>query len=266
MALIQYRARMEELDTTTDVLVILPTPRHARAEHESYRIRRKNERYQVFYLYHGTSGDCWSWTRYSSIERYADEHCLAIVMPNVQNSNFHNIPNGAAYEDYVAREVPRLMEWTFPISSRREDKFIAGLSMGGLGALKIALKNTQDYAAVASLSGDFMLPEMIEKDHAVPWASAYGQEEKLLNTPEDPYWLSSRVMEKHEDYPNIYLCCGTEDTLCRSCNQQMLRHMDQIGMKYTYHEQAGKHEWAFWDREIQRVMNWLPLKNGMVEE
>lgn len=267
MALLQFKVKSEELEIKTDVLVILPTPTVAEMRAmPNYGFYRDDKCYQVLYLYHGTTGDNWDWMRFSSIERYAEDHCLAIVMPDVANSSFHNIRDSYAYENYVAKELPRIIEWTFPVSRRRKDKFIAGLSMGGLGVMKIALKNPADYAACASLSGAFFLPEAIEKRRAAPWAAAYDKDEKLLGTDEDPYWLTERVMREKIDYPKLYLCCGMDDELCRDCNADLRAHMDRIGMRYTWHEQPGKHEWAFWDKEIQLIMNWLPLKNDLVNK
>ena len=266
MAFIQFKVKSEELETKTDVLVILPTPTvDEMRKMPNYGFYRDDRCYQVLYLYHGTTGDCWDWMRFSAIERYAEEHCLAVVMPNVMNSSFHNIPESYAFENYVAKELPRIIEWTFPVSRKREDKFIAGLSMGGTGVFKIAMKNPQDYGAVACLSAAFHLPAEIETSRVAPWAAAYGKDEKIIGTCEDPYWLAQNVMKQQLDYPKLYLCCGTEDDLCYDCNQKMLRLMDEIGMTYTYHEQPGRHEWAFWDREIQLIMDWLPLKGDIVK-
>ena len=265
MAFLQYKVKSEELETKTDVLVILPTPTVAEMRKmPGYGFYRDEKCYQVLYLYHGTTGDAWDWVRFSSIERYAEAHCLAVVMPTVQNSNFHNIQGSYAYEAYVTRELPRIIEWTFPVSRRREDKFIAGLSMGGLGAFKVALKNPEDYAAAACLSSAFFLPEAIEKERMAPWAAAYEPGEKLLGTPEDPFWLAGQAKASGKPLPQLYLCCGTEDDLCYSCNLQMRRHLTSLGIPYTYHEQPGTHEWAFWDREIQRILEWLPLRRDMV--
>ena len=265
MAFLQYKIKSEELETKTDVLVILPTPTVAEMRKmPGYGFYRDDKRYQVLYLYHGTTGDCWDWMRFSSIERYAEEHCLAVVMPNVQNSNFHNIRDSYAYENFVSSELPRIIEWTFPVSRRREDKFIAGLSMGGLGAFKIGMKNYGDYAAVACLSGAFCIPEWIEKDNLAPWAAAYAPGEKLLGTAEDPFWLAQEAAKIKENLPDLFLCCGTEDELCYADNQRFRSHLDSLGIQYTYDEGPGAHEWAFWDKEIQKIMNWLPLKNDMV--
>lgn len=267
MAILQYKLSSQALGTKTNVNVILPTPSpfelQARQGENFYAPGRK---YQVLYLYHGTHGDSWDWLRFSRIESYAQAHRLAVVMPEVQNSSFHNIPNSYGYYDYVSRELPEIIQWTFPISRRRENTFVAGLSMGGSGAFKVGMANPGRFGAVASLSGGFQLAQRIEEDRSCLHAAAFGPEEKLLGTIEDAYWLSSRLVESGEDYPALYLCCGTEDAICYEANTRFRAHLDQIGFRYTYHEQPGGHDWDFWDDEIRRVLDWLPLRGDLVEE
>lgn len=266
MAILQFKVKSQELESKSDVIVILPTPTvEDMKKLPGYGFYDDSKRYQVLYLYHGTTGDCWDWIRFGRIEKYAEEHCLAVVMPTVLNSNFHNIPDSYSYYNYVAYELPRIISWTFPVSRRREDTFIAGLSMGGSGVFKVAMDNPQDYAAVACLSAAWQIPEWIDTKRMKPWAANYGPDQVLKGTKEDPYWQSEQVMEKGIDHPDLYLCCGTEDELCYGSNQEFRAHLDKIGMKYTYHEQPGAHEWDFWDSEIRRILDWLPLKNDLVD-
>lgn len=267
MAILQYKISSQALATKTNVNVILPTPSPFEMEQRpDERFYTEGKKYQVLYLYHGTHGDSWDWLRFSRIESYAQKYRLAIVMPEVQNSSFHNIPGSYRYYDYVSRELPEIINWTFPISRRRENTFVAGLSMGGSGAFKVGMANPTRFGAVASLSGGFMLTERIEHDRKCLHAAAYGPDEMLTGTIEDPFWLSAQLMEKRVDYPKLYLCCGTEDGLCYESNRAFRKHLDRIGMHYTYHEQPGGHDWDFWDSEILRVLQWLPLTGDLVEE
>lgn len=106
----------------------------------------------VLYLLHGLSDDASAWTRFTSIERYAAAAGLAVVMPEVGRSMYADAPGGAAYFSYVADELPQLVAGAFRVSTRRADTFVAGLSMGGYGALKLALRRPERYAAAAALS------------------------------------------------------------------------------------------------------------------
>ena len=267
MAILQYKIKSEELDTKKDVVVILPTKSiEDMRKMPDYGFYRPDKCYQVLYLYHGTTGDCWDWLRFSRIEKYAQDHCLAVVMPSVCNSNFHNIPNSYPWFDYAAKELPKIISWTFPVSQRREDTFIAGLSMGGSGAFKIAMANPQRYGAVACLSGGFQLALWIEKERKAPWAAAYGSEETLQGTMEDPFWQAEQVLTKGSVLPKLYIGCGTEDLLCYECNQQFHEHLEKIGFPHTYHLQPGGHDWDLWDSEIRLVLDWLPLKHDLVNK
>ena len=136
--------------------------------------------------------------------------------------------------------------------------------MGGAGALKIAMANPELFSAIACLSPALFISEMVQAGLSSPWSAAYSKDEPLSSTIENPYWQTKMVMEKHIDYPALYLCCGTEDELCYPCSRRFCKYLDQIGMKYTYHEQQGSHDWEFWNDEIKRIFAWLPLKNDLV--
>ena len=270
MAILQFKVKSECLESKSDVIVILPTPAvDILKEIPNYGFYQDGKKYQTLYLFHGTTGDCADWTRFSRIESYAQEHMLAVVMSSVQNSNFHNIPGSYRYFDYVCDELPTIMNWTFPLSRKRENTFIAGLSMGGSGAFKCGMARPERFSAVACLSGGFQIHQIIEGGYGnseVPWAAAYRPGEVLTGTPEDPFWQAEQIMKDGVRYPALYLCCGTDDPICYEANLAFKRHLDHIGMRYTYHEQPGTHDWDFWDDEIRRVLDWLPLKNGLVDE
>ena len=88
------------------------------------------------------SSDTSSYMRYTSIERYANTHQLAVAMPNADHSFYSNMAYGHSYYDYIL-EVYDYVHQILPLSKKREDNFIAGHSMGGYGAIKFAL--TQSY-------------------------------------------------------------------------------------------------------------------------
>lgn len=267
MSMIQMKLSSQELQTKTDVVILLPGPelkmRHGETD---YRFYDKKKKYQVLYLYHGTSGDCFDWLRFSNINLYAKKHKLAVVMPSVQNSSFHNIPNSYAYFNYVTKELPTVMNWMFPLSKKRENCFLAGLSMGGTGVFKIAMANPGMFGYAACLSAGFHISRDIEKNRECLHAAAYGKEEKLSGTMEDPYWLAEQAVKNQVDYPQLYIACGTEDSLVYDSNVQFKAYLDKLKVQYRYHEQKGGHDWEFWDDEIRRVLEWLPLKNDLVVE
>ena len=107
----------------------------------------------VLYLLHGLSDDDTIWLRRTSIERYAAPLGLAVVMPQVARSFYTDEAHGNRYWTFLSEELPQLARSFFHLSDRREDTFVAGLSMGGYGALKWALHRPGRFAAAASLSG-----------------------------------------------------------------------------------------------------------------
>lgn len=100
---------------------------------------QKKSSYPVLYLLHGLSDDHTIWHRRTSIERYVSALGLAVVMPNVGKSFYTDMANGGNYFTFITEELPTLVQSYFPVSAKREDNFIAGLSMGGYGAFKVAL-------------------------------------------------------------------------------------------------------------------------------
>lgn len=265
MGIIQLKLSSRELQTKTDVVVLLPGPPLLMEYGEvDYSFFDDNKKYQVLYLYHGTTGDCFDWLRFSRLNSYAQEHRLAVVLPSVQNSSFHNIPNSYAYYNYVVKELPTIMNWMFPFSRKRQDNFVAGLSMGGTGTFKIAMTSPEKFGYAACLSAGFHISRMVESDRTCLHAAAFGAGESLTGTADDPYWLAEEVVRNKVDYPRLYICCGTEDPIVYDSNVKFKNYLDSIGMKYTYHEQPGGHDWDFWDDELKRVMSWLPLANDLV--
>ena len=142
MALLSWNFHSHTLGISASANVILP---QAAVE--------KGEKLPVLYLLHGLSDDHTNWQRRTSIERYADPLGLAVVMPAVNRSFYANMAHGPRYWDFISEELPQLARSFFPLSDKRADTFVAGLSMGGYGAFKVALSHPDRYAAAASLSG-----------------------------------------------------------------------------------------------------------------
>jgi S-formylglutathione hydrolase FrmB len=251
MALIQCDFFSETLQLSTSMNVILPQPARAR--------------YPVLYLLHGLSDDHTIWLRRTSIERYVDPLGLAVVMPAVHRSFYSDMAHGNRYWTFVSRELPALARGFFPISSSRADTFVAGLSMGGYGAFKLALSFPQRFAAAASLSGalDQAGPAPQDADPAMraEMENIYGDLDKLAGSPNDVMHLARQVAKSTGSKPRLYQCCGTEDFLY----DQNLRFRDQaieLSLDLTYEEGPGEHEWGYWDRMIQRVLAWLTLNSA----
>lgn len=215
--------------------------------------------FPVLYLLHGLSDDHSGWMRKSNIERYVRDYDLAVVMPNVNRSFYADMKYGLNYYTYITKEIPNFITTNFPISSKREDNFIAGLSMGGYGAFMIALRNPQMFSAAASLSGAldlsirFDLPEEIL---SAMTKMIFGSRKEFINSDYNLIGLLERLQNKKEEIPRLFQCCGTEDYIY-PLNQSFMAAAERFGIAYTYEEGPGEHEWGYWDANIQRVIKWI---------
>src|ERR671918_410594 len=124
--------------------------------------KKPQKKFRTLYLLHGHSDDHTAWQRWTSIERYAEGLNLAVVMPAVHLSFYNDMAHGGKYWQFISEEVPMLARDMFSLSSKREDNFVAGLSMGGYGAFKLALTHPERYATAASLSGALDISAVVD--------------------------------------------------------------------------------------------------------
>jgi S-formylglutathione hydrolase FrmB len=213
----------------------------------------KGNIFPVLYLLHGCSDDHTIWTRRTSIERYVSDLGIAVVMPNVHRSFYTDMVYGYKYWTFVSEELPKIVKSFFPVSDCREDTFVAGLSMGGYGAMKLALTHPDRFAAGASLSGVMDITK---------WADFSAQEYKLIfgdnpvsGTDNDLFFLADKLVKNPSiPRPKIYQCCGTEDFLYQD-NVKFKNYFEKLdGFDYTYEEAPGVHSWEFWDKYIQNAL------------
>jgi len=210
----------------------------------------------VLWLLHGLSDDHSIWQRRTSIERYADATGLAVIMPNVHRSFYTDMRHGLPYERFVADELPAIARGLFHISDRREETFVAGLSMGGYGAFKLALKYPERYAAAASLSGALDMASRWERGERIgDMELIYGG--SPAGTPDDLMFLARRIAaDTAQPRPRLFQCCGTEDFLLED-NRAFRDQVLGLGLDLVYREAPGSHNWAFWDTHIQQVLAWI---------
>ena len=228
----------------------------------------QREKYPTLYLLHGLSDDHTIWMRRTSIKRYAAAKNIAVVMPAVGRSFYQDMTSGPKYWTFLSEELPALCQQWFPLSTAREDNFAAGLSMGGYGALRLGLGRPDKYAAVASLSGALDLAKRLRevgkegsRMSRAEWEGMFGAELKGAGTDADLFTLAQNVATSSGPKPKLHLCCGTGDGLLEE-NQNFRRHLDSVHLENTYEEGPGDHDWAYWDAQIQRVLDWLPVRKS----
>lgn len=257
MALLTCDFFSESLEMGTSVTVVLPQATTGQIGVAGGADPGDAEPPPLLYLLHGLSDDHTTWLRYTSIERYAAEAGLAVVMPAAGRSFYRDEPAGHAYGAYLGEELPRVVRSFFRVTDRPDRTFVAGLSMGGYGALRLALTHPGRYAAAASLSGALdmvalsRLPERLEQlDRIFPGGP----------TPDDDL---HRLLADADaaDLPPLHLSCGTEDPLL-PFTVDFAAEAAAAGADVTTDYRAGGHEWGLWDEVIRDVIAWLPLSPG----
>jgi S-formylglutathione hydrolase FrmB len=209
----------------------------------------------VLYLLHGLSDDQTLWMRRSSIERYADGRNLAVVMPNGDRSFYSDLCDGSRYFAYLTEELPAVVESLLPVSRERAGRFIAGLSMGGWGALKAALNRPERYAAAAGLSSVCDLNWLREGNPAL-YAANFGPD-YVPALPNDLFAAAEKVSSlPPEERPALFQYCGEGDFLW-SDNLRFRDHLRSLGLEPHWEQGPGGHTWDNWDERIRHVLDWI---------
>lgn len=253
MALIECSFFSDVLGLSMTMNVILPQDTQRQIGMTG---RSRKGKLPCLLLLHGMSDDHSIWLRRTSIERYVSDKGLAVVMPAVHKSRYCNLQNGDRYWEYISEEVPRLARGFFPLSARREDNFVAGLSMGGFGAFKLALNRPEMFAAGASLSGSLYTDWGKDPKRIKGMEMAFGPHNKFGTSINNLPYVARKLAKKKGPKPRLFQCCGTEDFLY-DANQQFRRTAEGLGFDYTYEEEPGTHEWGYWDMKIKRVLEWM---------
>ena len=218
---------------------------------------RSQRRYPVLYLLHGLGGDYTDWTTRSNVAEYSRTLPLIIVMPDGNNAWYTNSGEGA-YETYLLSDLQADVVKKYRTVNSRYGRAIAGLSMGGYGALKMALKRPGAFSVAASFSGAFgatrpgELERLISKDEAARLERIFGPAGSDTRKANDLFTLAASV--KPGGAPYLYLDCGIGDTSLIAANREVVAALHKTGAAYEYHEIAGGHAWDYWDRRIREFL------------
>lgn len=263
MALLNCQIYSHTLFSNISINVSLPTP--SSGDKLNLATLKTDYGYDrglpVVYLLHGMYGDANSWMRFSSVDRYAQDRRCAVVTCSAGNSFYQNLPDGLQYEDFFTKELPGYISTLFPVSPRREDTFIAGFSMGGYGALHLALAAPERFAKAASMSGALDIVSLYQGAKGSPtlspfrWKAMFKDPEALAGSDSDLFAQYEKCAAKG-CVPDLYMACGTEDMLY-AMNVQARDRLLAMGAKLTYAEGPGSHDWNFWDQHIQKILDWL---------
>ncbi len=264
MAFIQINMLAQSLMRTVPVNVIIPVDRLAVPGLPQHG----DKPYKTLYLLNGVFGNQMDWALGTSICRYAEEHDIAVVMPAGENANYlDHADRFTYYSNFIGKELVDFTRRLFPLSDQREDTYIGGLSMGGYGAMRNGLKYHDTFGAIVALSGAFITQEAVNrKENSLnplesrAFAEAYfGDLDTLQESDRNPKYLVEELLREGARIPEIYMACGLQDSFLAN-NNDMAEFLRQKGIPITYETAPGAHEWTFWDRFIEKALDWLPTE------
>jgi S-formylglutathione hydrolase FrmB len=208
--------------------------------------------FPVFYLLHGLSDDHTIWLRRTSIERYVQSLPLIVVMPQGGRGFYTDAEQGFAYETAIVSDLIGYVDTMFHTKAERGGRCIGGLSMGGYGAVKLALRHPDLFCSANSHSG-----ALAWGHKPFPGEDAWNREmrrivgEKPTGGPSDLFALATQIDKVH--LPVLRIDCGTEDFLLQD-NRDYHKHLEKSGLPHEYQEFPGAHDWAYWDIHIQEAL------------
>ena len=255
MASIVLKYQSVELGFNTEVNIIVPgAPFKAMMEKDigkAYSVKPL----RVVYLLHGAFSDGSEWVRQCGLERYVNDYNFMLVMPTVNNSLYHDLEYGPKYFKYVTEELPAFLSSLFNISTKREDTFVCGLSMGGFGAMKCALNYPEKYAGAASMSGalDMVTMGKRNKPAGMSCEGAFLTIDDIKDSNNDLMMLLEKHAKAKTDLPKLHVCVGIEDFIY-DLSILFKDKCEVLNIPLDYYEEAGGHEWDFWDRNVKRIL------------
>ena len=266
MAIMKIDVYAKTMNRTVTLEVIAPV-----------EVLKPGDTMAALYLLHGVQGSFINWStavhafRLLGVNNAKRTKKLAIIMVSGDNSFYHDAPDRSAnYEQFLAEELPLLTRTMLPLSAAREDTYIAGLSMGGYGALRTGLLYPQVFGFAGGLSSA-LLTQRIES--AVDENVFFRRREFLETvfgcgldgiekTEHDVMELSRRLLARVEageealQLPRLYLACGEQDGLL-PLSRELHADWEKLGIEHRYEEHEGNHEWAFWEWGLGRILEYL---------
>ncbi len=213
-------------------------------------------RFPVLYLLHGLYGDYLNWDTRTNLERNAERYELIVVMPDAGDSWYTNSSTDPKdkFEDYIAKDLIAEIDGKFRTLRDRHSRAIAGLSMGGYGALKIALRYRGDFAFAGSLSGALNAPQDLgdkRPEFRDQLLKVFGSPGSAVRPDNNVFLLLQSAGVK--DLPYFYLACGSADDFLQ-INRDFAAQLSSRRAPYEYHETVGGHGWDYWDRSEQDLL------------
>lgn len=255
----------KSLNYRTEVRVVLPDYPNQRDPHVSRQsVYDPEKRFPVVYLLHGFTGDYTDWSTMMPMEAIAGKYGFAVVMPHGYNTWYLNVPGGLQMEDFIADELPAAMQAMLPISSNPRERFIAGLSMGGTGAMRIALQHPDCYRAAAAMSAvpDPSLPlcepaAWYDQSIMNSLITCYGGMEGLNDEHKNIMKLALKLKQEGVAIPPLLFQYGEQDVRYEMQYPRFKQFCETNGLPATFTSAPGGHDFGYWNPTILETMEWF---------
>ncbi|MBQ4474260.1 MAG: esterase family protein [Lachnospiraceae bacterium] len=221
-----------------------------------------DQKYKVLTLLHGAWDDGTSYLRRTNIEKVAEDNGFAVVLPSIGTNFYTDCYYGDRWYTFVTEELPQMLRRNFPLSDKKEDNVLAGLSMGGYGTMMIGLKHPERYAKLATMSGALNLLHPIgnaEMSGGINAEMIWGGMERYKDSEWDVMHLLDEAVKSGKEIPPIFQVIGTADPLY-PMNQDFREKAEGYGLDLHYEEVEGMgHDWVLWNEYVTKICRWAGL-------
>lgn len=260
MAVFQVHMMSYTLRMSTDLMVIIPSSKGWDRIKGTERHTDFPKKFPCLYLLHGFGKDYFAWLSGTNVEKFAYQYKIAIVMPSGYNSAYTDMVYGMEHSKFLTEELPEFVERMFPVSSEKKDRFIAGFSMGGYGAMMNGINHPEIYDAAVSFSGTLNAEaRLLGQTNSSPslTKAIYGEPPVLYKETQDIFVMLENAAKEKKQLPRLFACCGTEDERAYPRYLMLKECCDKNSIPAVLEEGPGEHDFFFCNRWLPRVLEWL---------
>lgn len=253
MAYVEMNYRSESMGRMVNIQIILPC-------NDGWEETQCP--FKTLYFLPGMSADAKSLGTLLGIRLEAVKKGIAVVLVDGENSFYIDKPERKAnYGRFVSHEIVEVTRMIFPLSHRREDTFLGGISMGGYGALYHGVKNNDIFGKIAVMSPGIYIEELLcGKKAGAPagmFEDIFGARKNYVNSDKNLEKLIADKLDEKQTLPDIFMCCGTEDVLVYEQVCRFQNFLRESGLKVTYEETAGGHDVIYWEKILGKFFTYL---------
>ena len=219
------------------------------------------------YLLHGYSGSCDDWFTRHSLGELSQRNNLALILPDSENHFYvDDAQRSDMYGEFIGRELIEFTRKAFPLSDKREDTIIGGISMGGYGSLRNGLKYNDVFGHIVAISpaiifNEFTGPEYKSTLQGVGigyYESVFGDIASIIESDVDVFWLTKKMKDEGGVFPGIYIACGANDKLVFE-SRRFHAHLTELGVAHEYDEGPGTHDGLFFEPHLAKGFSKIDL-------